>query len=424
MYKVVRDDLARRIREGRYAVGERLPGRNTLMREYGVAYGTIDRALRRLRADRVIEVRNGLGSFIARVPGDFHETRRTGEARAPRVTASEAEPAHDPPRLSARASLAIVGSCHRYVPHNWSQVLVGELERGFSNAGGSTRVYNRFPESSPTPTPLEEVLDRALDDGADAIVVAGLHYPGESVEAVARWRWLSGPPTAFITWAAFPSPVIQVYHDNIDGGAIAAEHCLRAGYRKLGFVTLFDTDWERERLEGVRRAVARARQEACELVELTVEACDHSDAVPHLSATWGNRTARRLARRSLAVWLETLGRDGRAAVICPTDLSALGILDVMEHMGVRPGAELGLLGFDNRPQSQGRGLTTVRPPLEDLAATAVRRLVEALDGQQGPLRICCEPQLIARGSTTRTTRRAAGARPATLPDDGKLPLRM
>jgi DNA-binding LacI/PurR family transcriptional regulator len=406
MYKVVRDDLARRIREGRYEIGQRLPGRNTLMREYGVAYGTIDRALRRLRAERVIEVRNGLGSFVARVPGDFQEARRTGEARAPRVTASEAEPDRKTPRLTGRASLAVIGSCHRYVPHNWSQVLVGEIERGFTNAGGSTRVYNRFPEPSPTPIPLEEVLDSALADGADAIVVAGLHYPGESVEAVARWRGLNGPPVAFITWAAFPSPIIQVYHDNVDGGAIAADHCLRAGYRRLGFVTLFETDWERERLEGVRRATARAKQGTCELLELSVEPGDRPDAVPHLSATWGNRTARRLARRSLEVWLDALGRDGRGAIICPTDLSALGVLDVMEHMGIRPGAELGLLGFDNRPQSQGRGLTTIRPPLETLAATAVRRLVDSLEGRQGPLRICCEPQLIARGSTIRTAGRA------------------
>jgi GntR family transcriptional regulator len=65
------------IEAGEYGPGDRLPGENDLMAEYGVARMTARQALGVLQAEGVVEARKGAGVFVR----DFKPIRRRGIER-------------------------------------------------------------------------------------------------------------------------------------------------------------------------------------------------------------------------------------------------------------------------------------------------------------------------------------------------------
>ncbi|MEQ3551165.1 winged helix-turn-helix domain-containing protein [Pseudonocardia nematodicida] len=60
-------ELRDKITGGRWQVGDRLPPMAQLQAEYGVAKGTIQRALRQLEADGLVVGKAGSGIYVQRV---------------------------------------------------------------------------------------------------------------------------------------------------------------------------------------------------------------------------------------------------------------------------------------------------------------------------------------------------------------------
>ena len=69
-YMRVADDIAGRIASGELAPGARLRSERELAEHYGVAYGTIRRAMEVLRERGLIASVHGRGTFVADKPGD------------------------------------------------------------------------------------------------------------------------------------------------------------------------------------------------------------------------------------------------------------------------------------------------------------------------------------------------------------------
>jgi DNA-binding GntR family transcriptional regulator len=65
-YVRVADDIAARITSGELARGARLHAERELACHYGVAYGTVRRAMKELRARGLIHTVHGRGTFVAR----------------------------------------------------------------------------------------------------------------------------------------------------------------------------------------------------------------------------------------------------------------------------------------------------------------------------------------------------------------------
>jgi DNA-binding LacI/PurR family transcriptional regulator len=93
--------------------------------------------------------------------------------------------------------------------------------------------------------------------------------------------------------------------------------------------------------------------------------------------------------------------EERLGIVAYNDTMAIGVLEALDERRLVVGRDAGLIGFDDQLVSQTAGLSTVRPPLEEMALTAVRLLVEALNGEQKHSRIGCLPQVIVRRSTRR-----------------------
>ena len=65
-YRQIAAILRGRIERGEYAAGQRLPGINDLVQEYGVAHLTANKALRLLVAEGLAELSPGRGFYVTR----------------------------------------------------------------------------------------------------------------------------------------------------------------------------------------------------------------------------------------------------------------------------------------------------------------------------------------------------------------------
>ncbi|MEU4118919.1 winged helix-turn-helix domain-containing protein [Kitasatospora sp. NPDC028055] len=72
-YQRIVEDVRDQIRLGRLRPDDKLPSTRELATHYGVAHGTVQRALTELRASGLIYSHQGKGSFVRQVPLDEPE---------------------------------------------------------------------------------------------------------------------------------------------------------------------------------------------------------------------------------------------------------------------------------------------------------------------------------------------------------------
>lgn len=96
-------------------------------------------------------------------------------------------------------------------------------------------------------------------------------------------------------------------------------------------------------------------------------------------------------------------QDRPTAVLCLSDVLALGVLDALAERHLEPGRDVSVTGFDDLPDSAAAGLTTIRQPIREKG----RVLGELLLHPEGSDRQITLPhQLVVRASTgqARVTR--------------------
>jgi DNA-binding LacI/PurR family transcriptional regulator len=106
---------------------------------------------------------------------------------------------------------------------------------------------------------------------------------------------------------------------------------------------------------------------------------------------------------ALAAMLELA--EPPTAVIAATDVLAIGVLHEAHERGIRVPDELSVTGFDDIPLAAYTvpALTTVRMPVREMMAVAVRTVIDEDEEVRGrrATRIL-EPSLVVRGSTRRS----------------------
>lgn len=171
--------------------------------------------------------------------------------------------------------------------------------------------------------------------------------------------------------------------DGAHGGRLATEHLLEVGHARVAWL-----GWEAEsrigedRRSGWKAALADA---GVPTAGLGVRITDNVDAA-------------RMAAHEL---LEDPTVTGFA---CVSDTVAIGVLHALAERGLRPGADVGVVGFDDSLGAQVTwpGLTSVRQPLEQVAIEIVELVhaVLSLKAVEQPGRML-QPSLVVRRSTLR-----------------------
>ena len=90
--------------------------------------------------------------------------------------------------------------------------------------------------------------------------------------------------------------------------------------------------------------------------------------------------------------------------VCASDTLGIGVLHACAERRLRPGADFGVVGFDDSLASQVTwpGLSSVRQPLEEVAVELVRILHMVLAHKPiGDKGVMLQPKLVVRRSSQR-----------------------
>lgn len=239
------------------------------------------------------------------------------------------------------------------------------------------------------PRGVHPVLMLADSEEARHALVAGLrqqHIDGVALVSIAPGDSLpfllteAGLPAVLFARPSTPVPISYVDVAQQAGARLAAERLLARGCRRVATIAgPFDSPAGQDRLAGFREAMA-----------------EHGHAyVPSVEGGFtqlgGERAMRELLERFP-------GTDG---VFVASDLMAQGALHVLREQGRRVPQDVAVIGFDDSSAAQASrpALTTVRQPVEDMAAEMARLLLALIDDpSQGTKSVIFKATLVERDS--------------------------
>lgn len=168
--------------------------------------------------------------------------------------------------------------------------------------------------------------------------------------------------------------------DYAAGIAQATSHLLTLGHRRIGLVLgPYGLDASERCLDGYRSAFA-----------------DHDRAPDVALVRWGE-----VSEEAGRIFTDALLEldDPATAVITVSDVLAIGAYRAITGRGLRVGADVSVVGFDDRPEARlmSPGLTTVAIPVATAAGAAVQLLLDPF-AERPP---AIMPELVVRASSTR-----------------------
>jgi len=196
----------------------------------------------------------------------------------------------------------------------------------------------------------------------DALIVAPVGGRHEHLRSLA-----ASLPLILVDRVLPQLDVPSVSADNATGAALAVEHLVAAGHRRIGCIQgLPASSANAARVGGFRAAIAAA---GLDLPEGWIVGDDYSIG-----------SAQAAARRLLSA-------DQRpTAIVALGNLLALGVLHAARELGLSVPQDLSLIGFDDQPWVEwiSPPLTTVVQPVESLGSTAMALCFERLDQPRDP----------------------------------------
>ncbi|HEY4003693.1 MAG TPA: LacI family DNA-binding transcriptional regulator [Pseudonocardia sp.] len=191
--------------------------------------------------------------------------------------------------------------------------------------------------------------------------------------------------------------VDRVGIDDRSAMAQLAEHLIELGHRRVGVVCM--------RLSRNRNDdfAAVERQRAAHFHVQRARLAGLAAAFDNAKVDWSmvpvvERFDHTIASGASAAG-QLLDRDPQiTALICTSDILALGALEEAKRRGLRVPQDVSITGFDGIPASGSAGLTTVRQPMLEKGRAAGKLLVEGTDPGR-PKVVTLDTELVL-GSTT------------------------
>ncbi|MGW0549566.1 LacI family DNA-binding transcriptional regulator [Streptomyces altiplanensis] len=222
----------------------------------------------------------------------------------------------------------------------------------------------------------QQVLAYLRQGSADGALVFSTHAEDPLPALLAA----EGLSCVLFARPALPAPLTYVDVDHRQGGRLAAEHLLARGCRRAATVAgPLDLPAAQDRLSGFQDAMAR-----------------HGH--PYVPIAEGGFTFDSGASAMTRLLAEHPRIDG---VFAANDLMAQGVCQALREGGRRVPEDVAVVGFDDSSAAVAcrPPLTTVRQPMEEMAATMARLLQEQIEGKlTEPTSVIFEPELVRRAS--------------------------
>lgn len=370
-HRVVYQALAAEICAGKYRDKDKLPSETQLMNRFKVSRPTVIHALRDLQSDGLVTRRAGAGTFLSTAP----------------IQPPPAQPLRSQPLPNQALELGLLIPGVRRAGEIF-EVIAGELARLARSAGymfwwtgGSTEDL----DPAATLANAEKICDQFIQRKVAGVFFGSFehlpHCDATNLKLVNRLRE-AGITVVLLDRDMSPFPLRTdldlVGIDNFQGGYILAQHLIRLGCRRIGFVAVpFSAPTVKSRLAGAREAMLAANME-----------------VPNDFFLVGNPEDHKFARQISAGRL-------RDAIICGNDYTAAVLIRSLHNIGVSVPRGLRVVGFDDVHYATlvSPPLTTMHQPCRDIATMAFKSMVGRIaDPTMPPRTIMLTPNLVVRES--------------------------
>jgi LacI family transcriptional regulator, repressor for deo operon, udp, cdd, tsx, nupC, and nupG len=255
-------------------------------------------------------------------------------------------------------------------------LFVQAIERRLHAQGLSAIIASATMEGAPEPSVVAMLRERDVEG---FVFVSGLHADRDADHSTYRRLAEEGVPVVLINGAVDGLECPAVSADDQEAGHLAVRHLWVLGHRRIGFAGGLDSlQPTRRKLAGVRAALRAAGGPPPIAVEapFTVEG-------GQLSAS-------------------SLLRDGCTGIVAASDLIALGAIRAARSTGLDVPGDVSVIGFDDTMMVAHTDppLTTIRQPIQAMAAAAADTLAASLAGTGTVTgEYLFQPDLIARAST-------------------------
>ncbi|RKS80208.1 DNA-binding LacI/PurR family transcriptional regulator [Motilibacter peucedani] len=276
--------------------------------------------------------------------------QRTGYAKPPRGRRGTTAAA------GARTQPGLVDLVLGSVEGSWGNRVLGGVERAAAELGHDVVVTLADPDTADGRSWVDRLLARGSTGAVLALVDASAQQRARLADG--------GVPVVLLDPRSEPGPgVASVGATNWAGGRAAGEHLVALGHRDIGVVAgppqqVYST----ARVDGLRSALTEAG------LVLAPERVRSGD--------WTSEGGQRAAAELLG------SRPAPTAVFACSDRMALGVYAEAAARGLRIPEDLAVVGFDDLPEARWLvpTLTTVRQPVREMGAVALRTLLRLRAG--------------------------------------------
>ena len=247
-----------------------------------------------------------------------------------------------------------------------------------------------LPHRGDTPDTGDEAARRG---GVDGVIV---HSLPDDHPALLTLR-ARGIPMVIVDAPHLPGiPLVGIEDRAAARGQV--EHLLELGHRRLGilaerlvpdgFTGPVDAARRGRGIERVVRERVTGYEDACAAAGLDFDRVSLVEAGGFTMA----------AGKSAA---HTVLDAEVTAVVATSDTMALATLEAARERGLRVPEDLSVIGFDDAPEAERHGLTTIRQPMVHKGRIAAEVLFALLSGDPAPEDVSLPTELVQRGTTAQ-----------------------
>lgn len=305
-----------------------------------------------------------------------------GDTRQAVLTALDVLGYERPVRLQRKHRAGLVGLVVPELNNPIFPAFAQVIETALAQQGYTPVLCTQTPGGVTEDEYVEMLLERAV---AGIIFVSGLH--ADSTADPSRYRQLVARRLPIVLVNGFVAGVEAPFisPDEEVAAELAVAHLASLGHRRIGLIS------GPLRFVPVQRKLAGWRRAMGNLLGLD-EA--ELDGLMSLSLWFGVEDGAAAAGRLLD--------RGVTGFVCGSDLMALGAIRAARARGRSVPGQVSVVGYDDSPliAFTDPPLTTVRQPVTQMAAAAVRALLDEIGGQPAPhSEYLFAPELVVRAST-------------------------
>lgn len=300
----------------------------------------------------------------------------------------------DSPRVSARSRAKVLASAAElgYRPNLWARnlasgqtntigVMLNDLHNPYftelaegaaaaaSEAGMEVLITSGWQRESGEKAAIETLLNLRTD----GLVLGAARVSSEVFDQVAKQV-----PTTAVAWFAEPDNMDTVCNDEPFGASLVVEHLASLGHTRIAHIDAGDAPGGPERRLGFIQAMTN-----CGLAPIVVD----GDF---------NKPAGQVAAKHL---MEL--REPPTAIFAANDLSAMGVLNHLQSIGVSTPDDVSVVGYDDTLIAglESVSLTTIHQPRPLYGRRATELLLERIDGRTAATHEYIQPRLVTRSTT-------------------------